>query len=175
MRRYLLTAGILVGALLGMSSAAQAVLTARDQPAGGPQPAWSPSLRLAAAADQQGVGHLQPLEARLLVLPQGLRVALRDGIAVAIAANQPADGVVAVSVSRAAAKRAQIKTGRAALVTVGRGTTSQIVKGTVVLRLRLSRAVASKLAHLPYLTLKLRLSLVGAGGQRLALGTSGTY
>ena len=115
------------------------------------------------------------LRVRLLLAPQSLRTVLRAGVAVWVSSNEPADGIVTLSISRNAARRAHISPGRGATVMIGRGTVSSINTGTVSLHLHLSRAVAAKLKHLSHVTLTVRLALVAASGDRLAIDAAGHY
>jgi hypothetical protein len=115
------------------------------------------------------------LRVRLLLAPQSLRTVLRAGVAVWVSSNEPADGIVTLSISRNAARRAHISPGRGATVMIGRGTVSSINTGTVSLHLHLSRAMAAKLKHLSHVTLTVRLALVAASGDRLAIDAAGHY
>ena len=63
-------------------------------------------------------------QVRMQLLPQSLGQVLHQGISAILSSNTPRDGFASVSISRAAAKRAKIKTGRASTVVVGRGTVS---------------------------------------------------
>ena len=51
-------------------------------------------------------------------------------------------------ITRAAAKRANIKVGKGPAVRIGIGTVASITNGTVTLQLHLSKSTARKLAHL---------------------------
>jgi hypothetical protein len=115
------------------------------------------------------------LSIRVQMLPQSLKAALANGIAVRVSSNKAANGIATVSISRAIAKRAHIKIGRAATVRIGLGTVSSITNGTVTLHLHLSRATAKKLAHLGHVTMTIRLALVAAGGQHYAIDAAGHY
>jgi PKD domain len=116
-----------------------------------------------------------PLQARLLLMPQGLATALRSGIAIRVSANEPANGFAYVFVSRSDAKRAGVKAGRGPSVEVGRGTVSRITAGNTLLRLHLSRAVAAKLKRLKHVTLTVRLSLVSAAGVHFGIVRAAHY
>ena len=105
------------------------------------------------------------------LIPQGYKSMLRSGIALRVTSNEPADGFSTISISRSAARRAHLRTGRSASVVVGRGTVSGIKDGTVKLHLRLSRAMAKKLGRLGHLKLTVRLSLTGATGEHYAPST----
>jgi hypothetical protein len=126
-------------------------------------------------SNPSNTGSSAGLQVRMQLLPQALRAVLRRGIAVQVSANEPANGIAQVSISRATAKRAHIKTGRGPSVTIGRGTLSQVKDGTIVLHLHLSRSMAAKLKQLRHATLTVRLSLVGAGGAHLAIDAAGRY
>ncbi len=104
------------------------------------------------------------LQARVALIPQSYKSMLRSGIALRVTSNEPADGFSTISISRSAAKRAHLRTGRAASVVVGRGTVSGIKDGTVKLRLRLSPAMAKKLGRLGHLKLTVKLALTGSSG-----------
>ena len=58
---------------------------------------------------------------------------------------------------------------------IGRGTVSQIGKGTGHLDLRLSRQMAAKLHKLHHLTITVRLVVYGADGAQLATDVAGRY
>jgi hypothetical protein len=115
------------------------------------------------------------MQVRIQLLPQGLRAILRDGIALRVRSNEPADGVSRLTISKGAAKRAHLRTGRASSVVVGRGTIAGIKDGVVRLHLHLSRTVAAKLGHLHHLKLTVRLALVAASGDRTAVDAAGSY
>jgi hypothetical protein len=115
------------------------------------------------------------LQARLLLLPQSLRTLLRTGLHLRVLSNEPADGFVTLSISRGAAKRAHIKTGRSSTVVVGRGTVSGVTTGTVNLHVKLSRGMAKKLGHLRHVNLTVRLVLTAAGGAHVAVDAAGRY
>jgi PKD domain len=108
-------------------------------------------------------GHLK---AHLQLTPQGLRAVLRSGVALRVSSTEPANGIVTLSISRSAAKKAHIRTGRGLTVVIGRGTTSAVKAGTVSLHLRLSRSVAAKLRRLRHVKLTIRIQLVAANGDR---------
>ena len=108
-------------------------------------------------------------------MPQGLRAMLRVGVAIRVSSNEPADGIATLSISRSAAKRAQIRLGRGATVVIARGTVSGIRHGTVNLHLRLSRVIVAKLKRLGHVTLTVRLALVDARGDHLAIDVAGRY
>jgi hypothetical protein len=121
------------------------------------------------------VGSSSGLQVRIQLLPQGLRSVLRSGISLRVSANEPANGIATVSISRATAKRLHVKLGRGRDVVIGRGTLSAIKQGTVVLHLHLGHAMVAKLKHLKHTTLTVRLALVGAGGAHLAVDAAGRY
>lgn len=143
------------------------VLGSNGQP--GPAPAQSGS---GSGSGSAGSGLLN---ARLQLMPQSLKAVLRSGIAVRVTSNKAANGIASVSITRAAAKRAHIAVGKARTVRIGLGTVSSITNGTVTLRLHLSRAVAKKLSRLGRVTLTVRLALVAAGNQRIAVDVAGQY
>ena len=115
------------------------------------------------------------LSVRIQLLPQGLRSVLRSGITVRVKANASADGIAEVFISRAMARRLHMHVGRGRVVIIGEGTVSQVKNGTVVLHLYLSRNVASKLKKVKHATLNVRLALVAAGGDHLAVDAAGHY
>jgi hypothetical protein len=119
--------------------------------------------------------NISSLQARLLLLPQSLRTLLRTGLHLRVLSNEPADGFVTLSISRGAAKRAHIKTGRGSTVVVGRGTVSGITTGTVNLHVKLSRGMAKQLGHLRHVNLTVRLALAAAGGAHVAVDAAGRY
>jgi hypothetical protein len=131
-----------------------------------------------ASTSNSGQGATAPnpvLNARLLLRPQGLSNLLRSGIAVRVISNEPANGIASVSISRNAAKRAHINTGRGPSVVIARGTVSQIKNGTVNLHLKLAKAAVAKLETLQYLALTVRLSLVASGGGHSVIVVTGRY
>jgi hypothetical protein len=112
---------------------------------------------------------------QLLLMPQSLQAVLRSGISARVSSNETLAGFAWVSISRNAAKRAHIDAGVGPLVTVGRGTIARIGAGARSLRLRLSRAIAAKLRNLGDVTLTIRLGLVAATGDSLAIDAAGQY
>lgn len=115
------------------------------------------------------------LNVHLQMLPQSLKSVLRKGIAVRVTSNRAANGIATVWITRAAAKKAHIKTGKARVIRIGIGTVSSIKDGRVTLRLHLSRATAKKLRHLRHVSLTVRLSLVSAGNHRISIVAAGRY
>jgi hypothetical protein len=115
------------------------------------------------------------LNVHLQMLPQSLKSVLRNGIAVRVTSNRAANGIASVWITRAAAKRAHIKTGKAASVRIGLGTVSSVQNGTVILRLHLSAATTKKLRRLKHVTMTVRLSLVAPGNQRESIDAAGRY
>jgi hypothetical protein len=112
----------------------------------------------------------------LQLLPQSLKDVLHHGLQVRASSTKQADGFATLLVSSSAAKRAHIHGTRTALgVVVGRGTVSGLKAGTVSLRVRFSSAIASKLSHLGYLRLTLRLALVDKSGTHLSVRATGRY
>jgi hypothetical protein len=120
-------------------------------------------------------GGVAPFRVHLQLLPQGLRSVLRNGLRLRVSANQTANGLITVSITRRAAKLAHISVGHAANVVIGRGTVSQVRNGTVILNLHLSPRMAAKLRKLRHLAVTVRLALVPAVGQRLAIVVAGRY
>lgn len=115
------------------------------------------------------------MQVRIQLLPQGLRAVLRDGIALRVSSNEPADGVSRLTISKSAAKGAHLRTGHASSVVVGRGTIAGIKAGVVRLHLHLSRTVAAKLGHLRHLKLTVHLALIAASGDHTAIDAAGSY
>jgi hypothetical protein len=115
------------------------------------------------------------LTVHIQLLPQSMRSMLRSGVDMFVRSNEPAAGLVSLSISKNAAKQAHIRTGRSASIVVGRGTVSSVKAGTVRMHIRLSRSLASKLARLRHVTIAVRLALVGVGGDRLAIDAAGKY
>jgi hypothetical protein len=115
------------------------------------------------------------LHARIQLMPQSLRAVLREGVAMKLSSNEAAAGVATLSISRGAARRAHIRAGRGPTVTIGRGTIAGVKAGTENLRLRLSRATAAKLARIGHTALTIRLALVAADGDHLAIVAAGHY
>jgi hypothetical protein len=115
------------------------------------------------------------LNVHLQMLPQSLKSVLRKGIAVRVTSNRAANGIATVWITRATAKRAHIKTGKAVAVRIGLGTVASVTNGTVTLRLHLSPTVAKKLRGLRHVSLTVRLALVSAGNHRLSIVAAGRY
>jgi hypothetical protein len=122
-----------------------------------------------------GSGGHSGLNVHLQMLPQSLKTVLSKGIALRVSSDHAANGIATVWISRAAAKRAHIKTGKTAAVRIGLGTVSSITNGTVTLRLHLSAELAKKLRHLRHVTMTVRLQLVAPGNQRLSIVAAGRY
>jgi hypothetical protein len=139
------------------------VLGSNGQPVSAPPASGGPS------------GSSPALSVHLQLLPQSLKSVLRHGIAVRVASNAAANGIATVSISRAAARRAHIKVGRSPIVRIGIGTLASVTNGTVDLHLHLSPSVARKLAHVGHVTMTIRLALVDAGNQRVAIDAAGRY
>jgi hypothetical protein len=118
-----------------------------------------------------------PLQVRIQLMPQGLKMMLHTGVSIHVTSNQAANGIVTVSITRAAALRAHIHAGSGPSVVIGRGTVSKIKSGTVALQLRLSRTTAKKLARLTHVTVTVRLALIGAGSgtNHVAIVAAGRY
>jgi hypothetical protein len=111
----------------------------------------------------------------LQILPQSLKAVLRNGIAIRVTSNEAANGIATVSITRGSARKAGIKAGRGPAVRIGLGTVSTITNGTVILRLHLSTATAKKLSRLHHVAMTIRLALVAAGNNRLAVDAAGKY
>jgi hypothetical protein len=117
------------------------------------------------------------LQVQLQLMPQGLKSMLRSGVSVQVTSNEPAAGLVFVSISRKTARRAHIKTGRSPLVMIGRGTVSGIKAGrqNLHLHLHLSRSMAAKLRRLGHVKLTIRLALVDSANHRFAVDAAARY
>ncbi len=137
------------------------------------QPVPSPTSTNGGGGSGSGSGSV--LNIHLQLLPQSLKSVLNNGIAVRVRSNQAANGIATVWVTRAAARRAHIKTGKAPAVRIGIGTVSSVENGTVTLRLHLSRATAKKLRRLGHVAMTVRLALVASGNQRLSIDAAGRY
>ena len=117
----------------------------------------------------------QPLTVHLQLLPQSLRSALAWGLQLRVSSNEAANGLVTVSISRAAARAAHIAVGRGPSVVIGRGTVSQIRGGTITLRLGLSRKMTLKLRRLRHVAVTVRLVLVPSQGRAVGIVVAGRY
>lgn len=161
---------LFVVSLFVMTAGAQAVrvdvLRAQDMAVPPSDPPTTMPLNGAAAS---------ALQVQMQLLPQALRQVIRRGVRVEVAANEAANGIAQVMVSRATAKRLDMKAGRYQMVVIGSGTVSQVKQGKVVLHLRLSHAIKAKLRHLAHVTLVVRLALVGRGGDHVAIDAAGRY
>lgn len=142
------------------------VLGANGQP---PNTNTSPTQTVTTAKRHSG------FKIRILLMPQGLKTVLRKGVMARVTSNERAAGIATVSISRSAAKRAHIKVGRGPTVVVGVGTLSGVKNGTVSLHLRMSQGIAKKLKRLAHVTLTVRLALVAANGDRMAIDAAGRY
>ena len=112
---------------------------------------------------------------RMLLLPQSLAQVLHQGINAILSSNTAGAGFTSVSISRAAAKRAKINAGRGASVVIGRGTVSSVPNGRMPFHVRLSSAIAKKLARLQHVTLTIKLTVVGKNGQHISYAVAGNY
>lgn len=154
----------------GVSSYTQTVHVLRSQVA-----------RVSTASDSPtgvaaGTSSSQPaLQVRLLLMPESLPTLLRSGIATRVTSNQTVAGFAFVSISPAAAKRAHINAGHGPSVVIGRGTITRIGAGTANVRLHLAKVTVAKLKALAHVTLSVRLALVAATGDQLAIDTAGQY
>ncbi len=146
------------------------VLGSDGQPAGS-----APTTPAPTTGGGSGSGSGPALNVHLQMLPQSLKSVLRNGIAVRVNSNRAANGIATVWITRAAARKAGIKTGKAVAVRIGLGTVSSIKSGTVTLRLHLSPTMVKKLHHLRHVTMTVRLALVSAGNQRLSIDAAGRY
>jgi hypothetical protein len=113
--------------------------------------------------------------AHIQLIPQGLRKLLRVGVAMRVRSNRRADGFATLMIPRAAARRAHIRTGNKRFVVIGRGTVSGIRNGVKLLHVKIPARMAKKLRRLHQLNLTIRLALVSAGREHLALVAAGQY
>jgi hypothetical protein len=139
------------------------------------QPVTSSNSPSSSSSSSSGSGK-SALQVSLQLMPQGLRSMLRSGVAVLVTSNEPAAGLVYVSISRATAKRAHIKA-HGPQVTIGLGTVSGIKAGSqsLHLHLRLSQAMTKKLKALGHVTLTIRLALVDGGNHRFSVDAAARY
>jgi PKD domain len=114
------------------------------------------------------------LSLRVALMPQGLKGILRSGVALTVTVNQSANGMMTLSIPRAA-KRAHITAGRGPSVVIGRRTVSGIHSGSNHLHVHLSKTTAAKLKRVGHVTLSIRLALVAPGGHRITVGAAGHY
>jgi hypothetical protein len=124
----------------------------------------------------QPPANLGGLHIRVQMLPQSLRSMLTRGALIRVTSNEAADGIIALSIPAAAARRAHLRVARhLSAVTVARGTVSGISNGRTVLRVRMAGPVAHQLLRLNHLTLTVRLALVASAHDRLAVDIAGRY
>jgi hypothetical protein len=110
------------------------------------------------------------------LLPQSLRSVLRHGISARLSANEPANGIAYVYVTRATARRMHLKGSVSRLgVLVARGTVASIKSGTMGLSFRLAHSTAAKLKHLRHVKLTVRLTLNAGGANRAVVTAAGLY
>ena len=150
------------------------VLTASGQPAPPPTSGGGGGTGGSGGGSGGSTG-AKPLSVHLQLMPQSLRSALTWGLRLRVNSNQRANGLVTVSISRQAAKRAHIRVGRSLTVVIGRGTVSQIANGTITLRLGLSHNMTLRLRSLRHVTVTVRLALVPAIGHRVTIVIAGRY
>lgn len=158
-------------------SEAIAVLNQNGQPVVETGTPVSSSGGSAGSSGPGGGGASTPpaLQVHLLLMPQALTAALRSGIAVRVSTNQAVDGFAYVSITRSLARRLRIRAGRGPSVTIGQGTVSRLKDGSATLHLHLSRSVVNKLKKLRHVTLTVRLALVSATGNKLAVVAAAHY
>jgi hypothetical protein len=137
-----------------------------------PPPGQTPPPKQKKTDTKKPTGSFQ---VHLQLMPQALKTVLRKGLTLRVTSTQTANGIATLSVTRAAARKAHIRTGKARAVTVGRGTVSGVKSGTVSLHLKLSRAMGKKLSKLAHVKLTVRLALVAADGRRLTVDAAGNY
>ena len=151
------------------------VLTASGQPAPPPTSGGGGGTGGTGGGTTGGATGAKPLSVHLQLMPQSLRSALTWGLRLRVKSNQRANGLVTVSISRQAARRAHIAVGRSLTVVIGRGTVAQISNGTITLRLGLSHKMALRLRSLRHVTVTVKLALVPAVGHRLTIVIAGRY
>jgi PKD domain len=117
------------------------------------------------------------LRVRPQLMPQSRQAVLGHGMALLVTSNQAADGFTTLCISSAAARQAHIASGgaRSELVAIGQGTVSGIRHGRVMLHILMAKATAARLAHLPDLTLTLRMRLFAGSGLQTVLSVIGRY
>ena len=115
------------------------------------------------------------LQAHIQLLPQSMGSMLRSGIALRLTSSATVDGITTLSIPRATARQAHLRTGRSATVVIGRGTVSGLKQGTVELHLKLPSSTAAKLKRLKHLTVTVSLSLVASGHLKLSIVAAGRY
>jgi hypothetical protein len=116
------------------------------------------------------------LKVRMQLLPQSLRSVLKRGISARLSANEPANGIAYVYVSRAVAKRRHLKGSVSRLgVLVARGTVASIKSGTMGLAFRLSHSTSARLKGLRHVKLTVRLTLNAGGANRTVVTAAGLY
>jgi len=115
------------------------------------------------------------LNVRLQLMPQSLKIVLRNGISLRVTSNKPANGIATVFITRAAARKAGIKVGHSPSIRIGLGTVSSIKDGTVSLRLHLSKTVVKRLRRLHHVAMTIRMALVASGNQRIAVVAAASY
>lgn len=128
-------------------------------------------------SSNHGGGHgSSKFKVHLQLLPQSLKGVLHDGLQVKVSSNEKADGFATLTIPESEAKKAHIHGNRTSSgVVVGRGTVSGITDGTDSLRVKISSSTASRLSHLKYLSLTLRLDLTAKGGTQVTAQATGHY
>ncbi len=110
------------------------------------------------------------LSVKLQLLPESLKEMLRHGVSLKATVNETVDGIALISIEHGQAKRAHLA------VTIGRGTVKGLVNGTVELRLRLSRKVATKIRRrLRHVTLTIQMTLLDRSGDKQTADVVGRY
>jgi hypothetical protein len=168
MRRHVLSR-LMIGmasivASLALAAAANAVVT--DMNAAGHRALSTPTTPSTNAS--------AALRARIQLVPQGLRQMLRSGIDLQVAANQPADGIATITIPRQSARKAHIASGAGPMVVIGRGTVAS-VNGLTNVSLRLPSATVRKLSELTRVFVTVRLTLIDAALDHVAVDAVGYY
>ncbi len=114
------------------------------------------------------------LHASVVLLPASFHRLLLRGVPLKVMTNESAAAIVSVSISRKAAKQAQIKAGRGPAVVIGRGSLQRIVSGRLV-HLRLPSSMVKKLRRLGHVTLTIKLTVVDGHGGKEAIDAAGRY
>jgi hypothetical protein len=137
----------------------------------------APSAGPSAAGGSQGAsGASAQLNVRLELVPESLRALLRNGVALVATANEAADGVASISITRSEAKHAHIRYRPSqSVVVIGRGTVKGLVNGADHLHLRLSKQIAAKLKRLRRVVLTIQLKAVDSRGESQTVSATGRY
>jgi hypothetical protein len=144
--------------------------------AGSGQLSTSP-LALGGSSTSTGTaGSSAGLNVKLQLVPESLKTLLRSGVALVATANEAADGVTSISITRSEAKHAHILYRPSqSVVVIGRGTVKGLVNGADHLHLRLSKQIAAKLKRLRRVVLTIQLKAVDSRGESQTVSATGRY